>query len=80
MITINQVKRAMALVAIYNDFGDAPPIERQLAMSLKVYVDRGEFDGTLDSAIGCLTLACYEIAPGDGKVLTKGARFPKSVF
>lgn len=33
----------------------------QLVSSLKVYVGRGEFDGSLNSAVECLTLACYEI-------------------
>ena len=33
---------------------------KQLAISLRVYADRGEFDGTVDSAIDCLNLAGYE--------------------
>lgn len=33
----------------------------QLMQSLEIYKERGEFDGTLNSAIECLTLAGYEI-------------------
>lgn len=39
------------------------PLQRQLARSLQVYFDREECDGSLDSAIECLTLAGYEISP-----------------
>lgn len=37
------------------------PLENQLTLSLLVYKDRGEFDGTIMSAIECLTQAAYEI-------------------
>lgn len=36
-------------------------LEHQIAMSLKVYSSRGEFDGSLESAIECLELAGYEV-------------------
>lgn len=35
--------------------------EAQLVSSLKTYIDRGEFDGSIESAIACLELAGYEV-------------------
>jgi hypothetical protein len=39
-------------------------LEKQLSASLQVYQSRGEFDGTVSSALECLELAGYEFAHG----------------
>lgn len=59
MITESEVRQAMAMVAVLADWSNGNKVERQLAGSLKVYVDRGEFNGTFQSAVGCLSLAGY---------------------
>jgi len=37
------------------------PLVAQLAQSLQVYKGRGEFNGTVDSALECLIQAEYEV-------------------
>lgn len=49
-------------------------LERQLSQSLEVYKRRGEFDGTMDSAYKCLTLACYELEPINPHIKLKQSR------
>lgn len=61
-VTLDQVRKAMELAK--GDVGKLPihgSVENQLAHSLKVYQDRGEYDGTEESAIDCLLQARYEI-------------------
>lgn len=38
-------------------------VVHQLVMSLDLYKERGEYDGSLKSATECLELACYEFEP-----------------
>ena len=61
MITRKTIHRVLALVSVIHPDMDCMALEAQLARSLRVYQDRGEFDGSLESAIECLTLAEYEI-------------------
>lgn len=44
--------------------GDVYPLndyQSQAIRSLIVYKNRGEFDGSFDSAVKCLLSACYEV-------------------
>jgi hypothetical protein len=58
MITTKDVFHAVN--AIRNNL-PTDGVVTQLVNSLKVYEGRGEFDGSLDSALECLTDAKYEI-------------------
>lgn len=63
-IPVDKVKKAMELVkdgSVSKLAVRGGPVENQLAHSLKVYQDRGEYDGSLDSAIESLLMAGYEI-------------------
>lgn len=55
MITQNQILDAMVLASL--DLTGTC----QLARSLTLYRDRGEYNGTLQSAIDCLQQADYEV-------------------
>jgi len=61
MIRLENVKKAIAMINSPSEWLNCDAVEKQLAMALELYQDRGEFDGTLISAIDCLELACYEI-------------------
>jgi hypothetical protein len=54
-----------ALAGLRDGFKESPLV-KQLVLSLEVYKQRGEFDGTMDSAYECLTLAEYELEPKKG--------------
>jgi hypothetical protein len=59
MITLKEVEKAQCLVG--TKYLPMSQTEKQLKLSLEVYLGRGEYDGTLDKAIECLTMAGYEI-------------------
>lgn len=61
MLTAYDIK--LAILILQNPEGNAPYklLHKQLADSLKVYFERGEFNGSFASAIKCLRLAGYEI-------------------
>ncbi len=61
MITRNQVLKAMSYVGERLPLSRYPADVEQIAMTLELYRDRKEFDGTYGSAVECLELACYEI-------------------
>jgi hypothetical protein len=55
MLTKDQIILAMWRVAVSSYRAD------QVVQTLRLYRDRGEYDGSYDSAVECLELACYEI-------------------
>jgi hypothetical protein len=59
------IKREQVIKALKTLRGEVHPdptgVIHQMALSLKVYRDRGEFDGSVNSAIECLEQAEYEI-------------------
>src|SRR4051812_27067670 len=63
------IKRELVIKAIKTLRGEVHPdptgVIRQLTLSLRVYRDRGEFDGSIASAIECLEQAEYEIESPD---------------
>jgi len=61
VITKSEVLSAMNLLSAPSGYLSATATEKQLASSLEVYERRGEFDGSLESAIECLERAEYEI-------------------
>lgn len=61
MITYIQVLNAVNRIHGWRDGIESSPLENQLAMSLRLYKDRKEFDGTMSSAYDCLVLAGYEL-------------------
>ena len=62
MLTSKNVYEAMELLLKPIGYLSASAESKAIARSLEVYEDRGEFDGTFDSAINCLSMAGYEIA------------------
>jgi hypothetical protein len=56
MITKQQIERAMDALK-----DKLTREERGIYYSLKVYQQRGEYDGTYTSAVECLRTACYEV-------------------
>lgn len=60
-ISYLQVLDASNRVLGHRDGINCGNLEKQLALSLGVYKERGEFDGTMKSAIECLILAEYEL-------------------
>lgn len=61
MITRLEVLKAMQLLTNPAGYLNCSALHKQLAQSLELYEERGEYDGTIESAIECLTLAAYEI-------------------
>jgi hypothetical protein len=63
MVTKNDIHRAMALVRDSTKNLDVPmtSLNKQLFLALCLYKQRGEFDGSYESAIQCLAMAGYEI-------------------
>ena len=59
MINVEQIKNAIDYLYKTNAYLDFT--EDQIARSLQVYIDRGEFNGSLSSAIECLQMAGYEV-------------------
>lgn len=64
MISFKDLKKAIKYYNSKWDLESESEIVRQLVSSLDVYRERQEFDGTLETAIECLTLAGYEIKGG----------------
>lgn len=52
MITYNELIKAMNIIERINN--------NQISKSLSVYESRNEYDGTIESAIECLTRAGYD--------------------
>ena len=63
MIMYTDLVSAINRVNGWRDGMEMGTLERQMSDSLQVYKRRGEFDGTVESAIRCLELACYEFEP-----------------
>lgn len=61
MIRIEDVQKAIRMVENPMEYLSCEALHKQLAMALELYQDRGEFDGTVSSAVECLELACFEI-------------------
>ena len=61
MIKESTIRRVMALVSVVHPDTEFSALEAQLMRSLRVYQDRGEFDGTYNSACKCLLQAGYEL-------------------
>ena len=60
MITREQVIKAMQLINYPKQYATA--IEKQIALSLRVYKDRGEYcPDNYNQAVNCLLQAGYEI-------------------
>lgn len=81
MISLDDIVKAIVLISHPVDdwhVGEGEKLRATLAQSLLVYMRRGEFDGTLASAVGCLRLAEYEVdtslhIPGETQItLDKG--------
>lgn len=60
-IRIEHVQKAMRMVESPREWLNCLALEKQLAMALELYEDRGEFDGTIETAVECLERAAYEI-------------------
>ncbi len=60
MITVRDIKEAIDFMLAGYKYTHIP-LKQQLVNSLHVYEDRGEFDGSIKSAIDCLTQAGYEV-------------------
>lgn len=60
MITIDEIRQAMLLLK--DPYAKHKSTAETLMYSLRLYQDRGEYDGTLESAIACLKQASYEVA------------------
>lgn len=58
MLKLKEINQAVKIV---NQSKLQPSDANQIIMSLMVYKDRGEFDGSMYSAFECLELAGYEI-------------------
>lgn len=58
---MNTVKYRELIDAINIVYGFRKEPHTQISMALQLYKDRGEFDGTVLSAIECLQQAEYEI-------------------
>jgi hypothetical protein len=61
MISRLEVLKAMQMLENPVGYLNCSAVHKQLAGSLEVYQRRGEYDGTIKSAIECLELAGYEI-------------------
>lgn len=59
MITVDNIRAAIE--AHKSLFPPTDPVIKQLVLSLEIYEDRQEYNGTLHSAIECLLVAGYEI-------------------
>ncbi len=57
----SQIKSAIKLATGKSNWYRCSPYVQQIARSLAVYINRGEFNGSVESAIECLGLAGYEI-------------------
>jgi hypothetical protein len=62
MITKNDIQSAIKLVGKVKRIPVYTCVHIQLAHSLDLYRERGEFDGSIESAQACLELAGFEIA------------------
>jgi hypothetical protein len=62
MITYSDIKKALEHLKMPSK-RYSKALHRQLAMSLEVYISRGEFslDGNIYEAASCLELAGYEV-------------------
>jgi len=60
-IRIEDVQKAMRMLDNPREYLFCEALHKQLAGSLEVYEGRGEYDGTLASALECLRLAEYEV-------------------
>ncbi len=61
MLTIKQVKSAIKLHQLNSNWLQCSPLTQKLSQTLSLYNMRGQYDGTLNSAIDCLEQAGYEI-------------------
>jgi hypothetical protein len=61
MITKKQIKSAIDLLNDKKNWYKCRPLTQSLCRSLVIYKNRNEFDGTISSAVECLSLAGYEI-------------------
>lgn len=61
MLSIRQIEKAMRMVADPTEYLCCEAEDKRLAKTLELYEERGEFDGTLQSAQRCLHRASYEV-------------------
>lgn len=59
-IRIEHVQKAMRMVDNPREYLSCEALDKQLAMALELYQSRGEYDGTIESAVECLELAAFE--------------------
>jgi len=62
---IDHIKKAMKMVENPREWLSAMAVDKQLAKALELYQERGEYDGTLQSARECLELAAFEFTESD---------------
>ena len=61
MITKKQIQSAIDLLNDKKSWYRCRPLTQSICRSLVTYKNRKEFDGTINSAVDCLSLAGYEI-------------------
>lgn len=61
MIQIKDVRKAIKVEKNANNYLKIKALHQKLAVTLMLYGSRGEYTGTLESALSCLKLAGYEI-------------------
>lgn len=54
-----QIRKAMRMIEDPSEYLNCLAVHKQIVLSLEVYERRGEYDGTLGTAIECLKLAGY---------------------
>lgn len=59
MITEHDIKKAMRMLENPREYLNCESVHKQLAMALELYQDRGEYNGTYESAYECLTSAAF---------------------
>lgn len=59
MIKQDDITKAMRMVENPREYLNCESVHKQLAMALELYQDRGEYDGTYESAYECLVSAAY---------------------
>lgn len=59
MAVTDLINKAIRMVENPSEWLNCTSAEKQVALALERYEERGEFDGTFKSAVECLTLAGY---------------------
>lgn len=60
MVTLEEIQSAMRIERENQSIKSSSTLPRVLAMTLRLYRERKEYDGTMNSAMSCLEQCCYD--------------------